>query len=317
MEKKAFDFIGKKNLWFILSISIIVIAFSVIGFRYIAYKQFFTLGIDFTGGSSIVLRFDALDKISQITNPDKKNQEKDKFLNNVRSILGEFQLEQSSVQYSEGKDMRSEDLMIKTKPLDNEVRQGLLNTLETKLGRMELLESDIIGPSIGAELASTSVKIIFIAVVLLLIYITFRFDFPYAIAAIVALLHDTLLTIGLAGMFKFEIDTAFVAAILTILGYSIHDTIVIFDRIRENVPLLKSKETFFNIVNISISQTLARSINTVLTVELTLLSLLVFGGETIKTFSLVLLLGVFFGAYSSIFIAGPILVMIKKWQEVE
>lgn len=316
-EKKLINFIGKKNLWYVLSALILILSFTVVGFRYIVHKQTYNYGIDFTGGSSIVIRFDYLDNINRIQDKEKKSTDKNIFLAQSRELLKQFSLEDSTLQFSEGKDLSSEDLMLKTKPLDNETRKGLLDAFEKRFGKMELIESDTIGPSIGAELAKQSLVIAVVALVLLLIYITFRFDFPYAAAAIIALIHDVLITIGLAGAFHFQIDTSFVAAILTILGFSVHDTIVIFDRIRENVPTYVNKKSIFDIANISINQTLARSINTYLTVEFTLVSLLVFGGETIKTFSLVMFIGIFFGAYSSICIASPIFVGIKKWQGLE
>ena len=145
----------------------------------------------------------------------------------------------------------------------------------------------------------------------MVIYITFRFEFKQGIAAILALLHDTLLVIGIFSLFRIEVDSAFIAAILTIIGYSINDTIVIFDRIRENLRMRKKGQSLEDLVNLSIWQTLARSINTVLTVMFVLLALYFLGGATVKTFVLAMIIGVASGAYSSIFNASPIWVDLR------
>jgi preprotein translocase SecF subunit len=151
-----------------------------------------------------------------------------------------------------------------------------------------------------------------IATIGILIYVSFRFEFKYAVAAVIALWHDAFITVGLIALLYRTVDTAFIAAILTILGYSINDTIVIFDRIRENVLYQKKgKISYAEVANTSILQTMARSINTILTVLFMNVCLLVFGGATIKDFALTLLIGFTFGGYSSIFIASPVLVMLE------
>jgi preprotein translocase subunit SecF len=309
---KIFNIIEKKNLWLMLSGFILLIsAFGIIN-KYSSGQPLMNMGIDFTGGTSIIIRFDKLDDINAIEDKSEKDNKKMEFLTGVRQTLKKFKLEKSLVQFSSGKDLKSSDLSIKTIPLANETREGLIKSLEDVYGELELMESDVIGPSIGEELALQSVKIILLAVVLLLIYITIRFEIAYAIAAIFALLHDALITIGIAGLLNIEINTAFVAAILTILGYSINDTIVIFDRVRENVPKLVKKNPLSYIVNVSIRQSLARSINTSVTTLIVLLSIFIFGGATVKNFSLVLMIGIVSGTYSSVFIASPLFVQLKK-----
>jgi preprotein translocase subunit SecF len=144
-----------------------------------------------------------------------------------------------------------------------------------------------------------------IASILIVIYITVRFQFSFAIAAIIALIHDVLVTLSFFSFTQVELNTSFVAAMLTIIGYSINDTIVVFDRIRENIGFRK-KEPLFETVNKSIRQTLTRSINTSLTSIMALIALLLFGGETIKVFALAMLIGFISGTYSSIFIASPL-----------
>ena len=192
------------------------------------------------------------------------------------------------------------------------------------LKQVEELHFETIGPSIGKELKRRATYAIVIALLVIIAYIAWSFrrvskpvaSWKYGVAAIVALFHDVILVVGvfaLLGRYAgIEIDTAFIAALLTVLGYSVNDTIVVLDRVRENLP--RSNEDFLGTVNASINQTLARSINTTLTTVLALIALLLFGGETIRYFILALTIGIASGAYSSIFIAAPILVIWEKWQ---
>lgn len=190
-----------------------------------------------------------------------------------------------------------------------------MKSLNEKMGNSEILEADVIGPTIGKELSTQAIWALLLASIGIIIYVSFRFEFKYAVSALLALYHDAIITTGLIALFWRTVDVPFVAAILTIMGYSINDTIVIYDRIRENMkkPNL-AKKKFDEVINISIRETLARSINTVLTVIVIVLCLLFFGGETLRDFSLVLLIGFTFGAYSSIFIAPPLLYIWHKWE---
>lgn len=242
------------------------------------------LGIDFTGGSMLHLRFD-----------------KNVTVSDVRGVLDPFQL---------GKDIPIQkagdrEFIIRTRDLSQQESSKIMTAYKEKLGNMQILRNEKVGPTIGKELTQKAIMAIAIACVLMLIYITIRFEFKFGVGAILALLHDVFIVLGLFSLFQWEVDSAFVAAILTILGYSINDTIVVFDRIRENLKL-KKKETYDEIVDKSIMQTLNRSINTVLTVMFCLIALLVFGGATIKTFVVAMLIGVCCGCYSSIFVASPI-----------
>jgi preprotein translocase subunit SecF len=203
--------------------------------------------------------------------------------------------------------------LIRTEPLEGEVRQKVVAELSEKLGGAELLESDTIGPVIGRELRTQAIWALILASAGIVIYVSFRFEFIYALAGVLALLHDAIITTGFIALLWRPTDVTFVAAILTILGYSINDTIVIFDRIRENLKKPgASKKKFADLVNTSLWETMARSINTVLTVLVVVLALLIFGGETLKEFSLVLLFGFTIGTYSSIFVASPLVVMWEK-----
>jgi preprotein translocase SecF subunit len=189
---------------------------------------------------------------------------------------------------------------------------------QAKYGKKVYIEEQKVDPIIGQELARNAIISVAIASVGIILYLAIRFEFRFAIAAVLALLHDALIVIGLFSVFQWEVDLVFVAAILTIIGYSVNDTIVIFDRIRENMELHKPKkfEDLARVVNESIHQTLVRSINTVLTVVFGAATLLLFGGESIFYFSLALLLGLFFGAYSSICVASQ-LWLEWKWRSMK
>ncbi len=288
------NIIGKRNLWF--AVSAVLIALGIFGFSYniLVRGQAMNFGIDFTGGSITTLRFE------QSANVTSR-------LAEVRKVLSSFHFKESVIQ-KEG----DNDVSIRTEPLDAEIRTQMMAELEKTFGRVELLEADTIGPVIGAELRSQAFWALLIATIGILIYVSFRFEFKYAVAAVIALWHDALITVGLIALLYRSVDTAFIAAILTIMGYSINDTIVIFDRIRENIiNQKKGKVSFSEIANTSVLQTMARSINTVLTVLVMNVCLLLFGGATLKDFALTLLIGFTLGGYSSIFIASPILVMLE------
>ncbi|MFA5880022.1 MAG: protein translocase subunit SecF, partial [Candidatus Margulisiibacteriota bacterium] len=265
--------------------------------------------IDFTGGTSILLKVDALSneyvvakKTHQSINAINVN-----MIKKIREILEQDGFSKSTIQITSNK-----EIIIRTTTLTKESRSRLLEILQQKLGNLELLESDTIGPSFGTELREKSLWILILVFVALMIYITWRFEFSFGMGALISLVHDAIATICFASIFFIEIDTSFVAAILTILGYSINDTIVIFDRVRENLKTSK-KEDFIKLVNISIYQTFSRTINTVITVLLVLLALMVFGGTTIKGFTIVLFFGVIIGTYSSIFIASVSMVLFNNF----
>ena len=173
------------------------------------------------------------------------------------------------------------------------------------LGNLDVLRIDEVGAVIGKELTNKALMAIGIACVLMLIYITIRFEFKFGVGAVVALLQNVVIVVGVFSLFQWEVDSTFIAALLTILGYSINDTIVVFDRIRENLKL-RRREPYDVIVDKSVLQTVNRSINTVLTVVFCLGVLLLLGGATLKYFVLAMLIGIVVGCFSSIFIASPI-----------
>ena len=282
------DIIKKTGLWFTISLTLIAMALGALAFNAFVHGRPMNFGIDFTGGTLINLRFEKPINISD-----------------VRGVLDEYKLGESVIQKS-----GDQDVLIRTAPIEGDVRANIMQAINAKVGTSEILEADIIGPTIGKELASQAIWALFIASLGIIIYVSFRFEFKYAMAALLALYHDAIITTGVMALLWRSIDVTFVAAILTIMGYSINDTIVIYDRIRENLKKpAYAKKKFAELVNISIWETMARSINTVLTVIVMVLCLLILGGETLREFSLTLLIGFTLGACSSIFVAPPLLVL--------
>ncbi len=200
--------------------------------------------------------------------------------------------------------------LVKTTAIDSELRTKVTDALKAKFENSTVMSVDNVSASVGQELWSNAALSICIAAILMLIYITFRFEVLSGISAILALIHDMLMMIAIYAIFRFPVNTSFIAAILTILGYSINATIVIFDRIRENTRFLK-KETFGDVVNKSIWQSMGRSINTSVTTLLTIVMVYILGVPSIKDFALPLIIGIVAGTYSSIFIAGQFWVLFK------
>lgn len=279
-------FVKLRRIWYAISLAVILpglISLMVRGLN---------LGIDFTGGNILEVRF-----------------EQEVPVEKVREAVAAQGLEASRGIQKSG----NFTYLIRTRHLAQEEQDKLMNAL-AGLGKYQVLRNEAVGPTIGRELTQKALLALFITSVLMVIYITVRFEFKQAIAAIIALLHDALVVTGIFSLFRLEVDSAFVAALLTILGYSINDTIVIFDRIRENMLSRKKGESLEDLVNASIWQTLTRSINTVLTVVFVLVALYFLGGSTIRNFVLAILIGVISGAYSSICNASPLWVDFKLWE---
>jgi len=274
----------KQRKWFYVFSSAIIIA-GIISM----FLQGFNWGIDFTGGS--LLRYKMEASVSA---------------NDVRSTLSDLKLvDEVNVQKS------GTEFFIRTNELDQKETAQMTEALKAKFKTVELQSAESVGATIGSELAKNAIMAVGIALVLMLIYITFRFEWTFGLAAVLALFHDVLIVLGFFSIFQWEVNSAFIAAILTIIGYSINDTIVIFDRVRENLRM-KKKEELGDLLHRSILQTLNRSVNTVLTVLMPLITLLLFGGTTIKGFVITLLVGFLFGMYSSICVASPLYYEIKQ-----
>lgn len=270
------------KIWFSISLAVMILGLVM------AITSGVNLGIDFTGGT--LMQF---------------NIGQDFTVEEIKEITSTFELEADVLHAGATK----QEVIIKTKKdLSNQQRMEVFNAFKEKYGLEEadFRQAQQFGPSMGSEIRNKALISILLASVGMLIYITFRFkSIKFGAAAIIALIHDTLIVLSIYSILKIPVNSPFIAAILTIVGYSINDTIVVFDRLRENLKYMK-KETPFEIADVSIKQTLTRSINTSLTTLLVIGSLYVLGVESIKEFALPLLAGVITGTYSSIFIASPV-----------
>lgn len=276
--------IEKRKVFYI--ISLILIIPSLISL----FAQGLNLGIDYQGGSIVSVRIEEKSPVSAA---------------DVRAALEEVNQQKAEVQKS------GNDFYIRTNELDQQQTNELMTVLKDKFPSVEFLGAESVGATIGKELTRNALLSLLIAGLLMLVYITYRFEWAYGIAAVLAIFHNVIVVLGVFSLFQWEISSSFIAAILTVIGYTINDTIIIFDRVRENVKM-KRKDSFALLLNKSIMQTLNRSINTVLTTIMPLIALLLFGGVTIKFFMTAMLIGFVVGAYTSIFISGSLLYEIKN-----
>lgn len=312
-----YKIIQKRNYW--LGFSLLVLIISVAALAVWGLK----LGIDFKGGTLLEVRF----------------QKGRPAVVEVQKALEGMDLGGVIVQ-----PIGDQDMMMRFKDINEDKHQEVLAKLNSfgesekegqkadkatttiaKLANIEEIQFNTVGPSIGQELSRKSFNAMFFVFMGIIIYITWSFrqvskpvaSWKYGTSAIIALIHDALIVLGcfaiLGKFYNIEINSSFIAALLTVMGFSVHDTIVVFDRIRENLP--RSNEDFEGTVNTSLNQTLARSIITSGTVLLVLLAIYFFGGASIKDFALALFIGIFFGTYSSIFVASPLLVIWEKFRK--
>lgn len=292
--KFNFQTIKHRNKYVIFS-SVMVLA-SLIFFLVIPLN----LSVDFKGGELLQLQF-------------KQKLNKDKLNNTLEGLEKDIpQLNARRLQYSEGN-----TIVVRTEQLQENQKVLLKEKVKEQVGDFDVVKNDTVGPTIGKELAANALKALGIGAILIIIYVTVRFEFVYAIAGLLALLHDVIITAGLIALFRFEINTPFIAAILTILGYSINDTIVVFDRIRENEEKEGKKKEYGVIIDESINQVFVRSMYTSITTTISVLMLLLFGGETLRTFSMALFIGMIFGTYSSVFLASPLVYMMRKFRKTK
>ena len=292
------DFVGKR-FWFFL-ISLLVITPGVI---FLIIAPGLRPGIDFTGGSSMTLQFQESSSVTQ---------------QEMREALSNHGYSESTVQ-----NLGNNSFFVRTKQLDEEAKDSLVEGLTTSLapGSGNVLQGfDLVSPIVAQETVLNAFWAVLAAAVGIFFYVWWAFrnvpsPFRYGLAAIAALLHDAIIVVGifaiLGEVLQMEVNTMFLIALLTVIGYSVNDTIVVFDKIRENV-LIYANRPFPEIVNLSIAETIGRSINTSFTLLVTLLALILFGGATIREFLIVLLIGVVVGTYSSIAVASQILV---TWEQ--
>lgn len=282
MFKKSINFIGNRNKALIFSglLSLIsIISLAVNGLQ---------LGIDFTGGTLIEVGY---------------KQPAD--LTALRQSLTDIGLHDATVQYFG----TTKDVLIRLKPQagmsNKEISTKVLETINLKTTEpADLRRIEFVGPQVGDDLSQDGFLALLYSTICILLYVAWRFEWKFSLGAVIATFHDVIVTLGVFSLFKLDFDLTVLAAVLALIGYSLNDTIVVYDRIRENFRLLVDTTTE-DIMNISVNETLSRTIMTSLTVFLVLLSLFFLGGSVIHNFALALLFGVVFGTYSSIFIASP------------
>ncbi len=287
MKLKNIRFNGYYKFFNYLSLILVILSFIILFFKGLNF------GVDFKGGTLIEIR--ANDKQINIST--------------LRNAFSNMNLGDVAIKKF-GSDI---DYLIKFKKKDAD--QNLIQNIKNKLNKQigtgfEIRRVENVGPKVSSELLKGGLIAIVVALSAMLFYIWIRFEWQFSIGAIAALFHDVILTIGVFSLFGLEINLSIVAAILTIVGYSMNDTVVIFDRVRENLKKHIDIK-IFELTNLSINETLSRTIITSLTTLLALLSIYIFGGEILKGFSLAMILGVIFGTYSSIYIANPILVYLN------
>jgi preprotein translocase subunit SecF len=284
-----FDFVGKMKIAVGCSLALIII-----GLASIVWHGGLNYGIDFAGGTLVQIKF-----------------QKDLPADAIRSAFKSVGLENSIIQ-----SFGTNEVVIRTTELPTD-QKGLSGKIEEALGSaygkdsFEIRRVESVGPKVGSDLTRKAILAIAFSWVGMLIYIAWRFEFRYAVGGILALIHDVLITVGVFSLLNKEFDLTIVAALLTIIGYSINDTIVVYDRIRENVRK-NVRQSLADTINASINQTLSRTILTAFTVFLVVVALFFFGGSVIHDFAFALIVGVVVGTYSSIFIASPIVLTFEK-----
>ncbi|MCD6419322.1 MAG: protein translocase subunit SecF [Synergistetes bacterium] len=280
------DFMGKRRIALLISA---ILVLTSVGF--LAVKGL-NPGIDFAGGTLMQVQFKHSVSVGD-----------------VRSVLSKFGLGRAVIQkYSDN------GVMIRTKQLPIKERRKVVEALNKALGVERVLKVEMVGPTVGSDLRRQAAWAVTFALIGILIYISWRFQFRFAVVSIIALVHDSLITLGVFSMLHREINMVFIAAILTIIGYSLNDTIVVLDRIRENMRGIM-KMRFIELINLSINQTLSRTINTSLTTILPVITLYIYGGEVLSNFALAFLVGIISGTYSSIYVASALLVEWDLWSK--
>jgi SecD/SecF fusion protein len=290
-KKPNFDFLGKRAWVIGLSVAVIISTWAVF-----LKKGVENFGVDFTGGTSITFAFNEKQPVET-----------------VRDAMDQAGIDDARIQYQSELDPTAKGSETMEVKVGGQNGDEVVRVIESAFGKngYRNLQTNVVGPQIGAELKKSGLTALFASLIGIIIYISFRFEFGFAAGAIVALVHDVIITVGIYCLFGRQLDLVTVAALLTVIGYSVNDTIVVFDRIREDVKLMHGKP-YVEIANLSINQTLSRTLLTGVSTQLTLISLLIFGGGAISDFALVLFIGVTVGTFSSIYIATPVALLWHK-----
>ncbi|WP_024953680.1 protein translocase subunit SecF [Sulfurospirillum arcachonense] len=286
-KDKTYNFMGKSLPFIIFSLMLIIASYVFLGTKGLNY------GIDFSGGTIVQVKYEGNAPIQKMRDQIVVNP---MFAN---ASITEFGApDEVVIRFMNTSDSVKEDL--------GDIVSGLLKGT----GTFEIRRVDIVGPKVGGELREKGIMAMIISIIAILIYITIRFEWRFAVASIIALVHDISIAMGALALFEIDVNLDILAALLTLLGYSLNDTIIVFDRIREEVKNSKSFD-LFEIINFSISKTLTRTLLTSLTTFFVVLTLWMFGGEIIHGFGFTLLVGIIIGTYSSIFVASPLLKWLK------
>ncbi len=295
---KSWQIVKYTKLWFTVSIVIILIGIGAMVFNQATTGLPLNFGIDFRGGTVISLTCEKAPDVSA-----------------VRNILVENGYKDATVQEAKGNKIT---IKVNARAIKPDDATKIINEISEKVAPIDKDKTGIttIAPVIGEELIKSGSIALVLALLFILFYITIRFTFQFALATVLALIHDMLITLGMLALFRVELNAPFIGAFLTIMTYSVEDSVVVMDRIRENLKF-RAKETFPDLINRSITEVWMRSMNTSITTFLASFSLVLFGGPTLRDFSMTLMFGLLSGTYSSIYIASPLLVLWHKGKDKE
>lgn len=283
-KQKIVDFMSNAKKFGFFSLTMVVISLALLFTKGLNY------GIDFAGGTIIQVQYEGkapIDKVRDIVSKDKK------YKGATVTAFGS-----------------DSELVIRTKHASKSVKGGAkveVREMLKETGTFHIRRVDMVGPAVGDELRTQGLMAMLFSILGIILYLSFRFEWRFAIASVVALVHDVTIAMGALALFQIDVNLPILAAILTILGYSLNDTVIVFDRIREGIRTIKSPD-MADVINESVTQTLSRTTLTSLTTFFVVLTLYLFGGEIIGGFSFTLLVGVVVGTYSSIFVASPVLI---------
>lgn len=286
-KDKTYNFMGKSPVFLVLSVVLVLASYIALGVKGLNY------GIDFSGGTLVQVKYDKPAPINDIR----------------KKVTAEVLFKDASITEFGS----PEEIVIRFPSSTDEVGSDVGDKVRAQLqgtGNFEIRRVDIVGPKVGGELREKGLMAMLVSVLAILMYIAFRFEWRFAIASVVALVHDISITMGALALFQIDVNLDILAALLTILGYSLNDTIIVFDRIREGIKDSKSY-VLMEIINFSVSRTLSRTLLTSITTFFVVLTLFLFGGEIIHGFGFTLLIGIVVGTYSSIFVASPTLRWLK------
>jgi preprotein translocase subunit SecF len=294
---KTFDFMSKKLFTLLISLSLVLVSYAILATKGLNY------GIDFAGGTVIQVKYD-----------------KPAPINEMRALISQNELFDGASISEFGS---VDEVVIRVRTSSSSVTSDMGDVAREVLkgsGNFEIRRVDIVGPKVGSELREKGIMAMVLAIIGILIYVSFRFEWRFALASIVALVHDVSIAMGAISLFEVEVNLDILAAMLTILGYSLNDTIIVFDRIREGIHKIKSA-VLSAVINESVTRTLSRTTLTSLTTFFVVLTLWLWGGEIIHGFGFTLLVGIIVGTYSSVFVASPVLIWlgfdIKRYRTKE